>query len=123
MSGIRARNTKPEMMVRRFLHANGLRYRLHVPDLPGRPDIVLPKYRTIVEVRGCFWHRHANCRYAATPKTNRQFWKTKLESNVRRDFRTSRALRRLGWRVLVVWECEVQKPRTLERVLARVRLN
>jgi DNA mismatch endonuclease (patch repair protein) len=111
MSGIRGRDTKPELAVRRYLHARGLRYRLHVRDLPGRPDIVLPRHRTAVFVHGCFWHRHEGCRFAYTPKSRREFWLTKLEGNAARDTRDQQRLRDLGWRVEVVWECEVTPER------------
>lgn len=107
MSGIRGRNTKPELAVRRYLHARGFRYRLHVRELPGKPDIVLPRYRTAVFVHGCFWHRHEGCRFAYTPKSRQQFWLAKLEGNAVRDERAAQRLRDLGWRVEVVWECEV----------------
>lgn len=107
MSGIRGRNTKPEMTVRKYLHANGLRYRIAPKNLPGKPDIVLPKYRTVVFVHGCFWHRHEGCRYAATPATNPDFWQSKFRENIARDERAGRMLVEAGWRVLVVWECEV----------------
>ena len=107
MAGIRGKNTKPEMLVRRFLHRSGFRFQLHRKDLPGRPDIVLPRYRTVVEVRGCFWHRHENCRFAYMPKSNRAFWEAKLNGNRERDLRNLEKLRELGWRVIEVWECEL----------------
>jgi DNA mismatch endonuclease, patch repair protein len=106
MSGIRGTNTQPELIVRRYMHARGLRYRLHVRSLPGRPDIVFPKYRAVVEVRGCFWHQHPRCKYAVMPKSNARFWEEKLQSNVLRDRRSVRALRKAGWRVITIWECE-----------------
>jgi DNA mismatch endonuclease (patch repair protein) len=105
MSGIRGRDTQPELAVRRILHACGLRYRLHVRRLPGRPDIVLPRYRAVVFVHGCFWHQHAGCPYAYRPKSNREFWESKLDGNVARDELQQRILGELGWRVFVVWEC------------------
>jgi DNA mismatch endonuclease, patch repair protein len=105
MAGIRARDTKPEMMVRQHLHAAGFRYRLHCRDLPGSPDIVLAKHRLIIFVHGCFWHRHARCHLAATPATRSDFWKAKFEANVVRDAKNIRALQDAGWRVLVIWEC------------------
>lgn len=108
MSGIRGRDTKPEVTVRKYLHAQGLRYRIAPKTLPGKPDIVLPKYKTVVFVHGCFWHRHENCRFSATPATNVEFWQTKLKANVVRDARNTALLEQLGWRVLVVWECEVK---------------
>src|SRR3954463_8449883 len=109
MSGIRGKDTAPELVVRRFLPRNGLRYRLHRRDLPGRPDIVLPQYSTAIQIHGCFWHRHPGCQYAYTPKSNRSFWRKKFEENVARDSRTEAALRSEGWQVLIVWECEVNE--------------
>ena len=97
MSGIRGKDTRPEMLVRKALHARGFRFRLHVKDLPGRPDIVLPKFRAVIFVHGCFWHRHHGCRLAYTPKSNTQFWLDKLESNMRRDKLALTALDALGW--------------------------
>lgn len=111
MSGIRGRDTKPELIVRKFLHAQGLRYRIAPKDLPGRPDIVLPKYRTVVFVHGCFWHRHPGCRLAATPATRKNFWEEKFKSNVQRDLRIRCDLRKKGWRVLIIWECQLDKTR------------
>lgn len=108
MSTITGRNTKPEITVRKFLHARGYRFRLHKKDLPGRPDIVLPKWKTCIFVHGCFWHRHANCRYAATPKTRPEFWAKKFRENVARDQRNMDALHAAGWRCYVVWECELR---------------
>jgi DNA mismatch endonuclease, patch repair protein len=107
MSRIRGQHTKPELAVRRLLHAAGFRFRLHVADLAGRPDIVLPKYQTVIFVHGCFWHRHGGCPVASNPKSNREFWETKFDMNVRRDKRNQANLRRLGWHVFVVWECQV----------------
>jgi len=121
MSGIRGKNTKPELTVRRFLHSQGFRYRLHRKRLPGRPDIVLPKYGTVVLVHGCFWHQHRGCTYAYMPKTNRGFWEAKLGSNVERDKQTVVQLRRLGWRVKVLWECEVAEPEKLRRLVKWIR--
>lgn len=116
MSGIRGKHTKPEMVVRRFLHRRGFRFRLHDRRLPGRPDIVLPKYHSVVDVRGCFWHRHPGCRFAATPKTRQEFWEAKLRGNVERDARNTAALQADGWRVFVIWECEVGDDGVLARV-------
>ena len=107
MSAIKGKDTKPEMVVRRFLHASGLRFRLHCKDLPGKPDIVLPKYKTAVFVHGCFWHRHEGCPKATTPTSNTEFWGEKFSGNVDRDRRNQGALKEKGWRVLVVWECEI----------------
>src|SRR5690348_5185571 len=110
MSGIRGRNTKPELIVRSYLHRAGLRFRLHA-NLPGKPDLVFPKYRTVVFVHGCFWHRHAGCKYAATPSSNAAFWKRKFAENVGRDEAVRKALRKAGWRVLTVWECQLRESR------------
>lgn len=109
MAGIRGKDTKPELDLRRALHQSGLRYRLHVAGLPGRPDIVLPKYSAIVEVHGCFWHRHERCLFCTTPASNTLFWKSKFRETVRRDRRNQEALRKLGWRVAIVWECSVKE--------------
>lgn len=120
MAGIRGANTKPERIVRGFLHRAGLRFRLHVRDLPGRPDIVLKKHRAVVEVRGCFWHRHPGCRFATTPASNAVFWQTKFAENVARDRRNERALRKAGWRVLVIWECQAANAGRLARLAERI---
>lgn len=106
MSRIRSTDTQPELIVRRLLHRLGYRFRIHDRRLPGTPDIVLPKYRAVVFVHGCFWHRHAGCQLAYTPKSRRSFWKNKFLQNVRRDQRNRRRLRSLGWRAFVVWQCE-----------------
>lgn len=118
MSRIRSRDTAPERLVRSLLHGLGYRFRLHRRDLPGSPDIVLPRHRAAVFVHGCFWHRHSGCRFAYTPKTRQQFWTRKFEQNRARDERAKRRLRRLGWRVTVVWECQVADP---ERLSSRLR--
>ncbi|XBT42088.1 very short patch repair endonuclease [Pseudomonas viridiflava] len=124
MAGIKGRNTRPEMIVRRFLHANGYRFRLHRRDLPGSPDIVLPRFRTCIFVHGCFWHRHDGCRYATTPKTRTDFWQAKFTQNVERDARVRRALRADGWKVLTIWECELKSPaRVLGHVLGFLRVQ
>jgi DNA mismatch endonuclease, patch repair protein len=119
MAAIRGKDTLPELSVRRMIHGLGLRFRLHCRDLPGRPDIVLPRHRTVVFVHGCFWHRHEGCRYTATPKTRQAFWQAKFDANVARDHRNRVALEELGWRVLVVWECELRDAEALrERLTA-----
>lgn len=120
MSGIRGKNTTPERLVRSYLHRAGLRFRLHEVELPGRPDIVLPRWGLVILVHGCFWHRHNGCRYAATPKTNPKFWAAKFEANVARDARNVAALRRLGWRVIVVWECRTGE-RSLDALVRRIQ--
>ena len=121
MSRIRGRDTAPEKQVRSALHRAGYRFRLHSKQLPGRPDVVLPKYCTVVFVHGCFWHRHKGCRYAYTPKSRVAFWKAKFDSNVERDRRNVRELRRLGWKVVKVWECETDRPDRWLRRLPCVR--
>lgn len=108
MSRIKGSNTGPERIVRSILHEMGYRFRLHRKDLPGKPDIALPKHKTVVFVHGCFWHRHKGCKDATLPKTRRSFWQNKLEGNAARDKIKERALRVLGWRVIVLWECETQ---------------
>lgn len=120
MSRIRSRDTAPERLVRSALHRAGYRFRLHRKDLPGRPDIVLPKHRTVVFVHGCFWHRHVGCQYAYVPKSRHHFWNAKFRGNLERDRRHVQALRRLGWRVVTVWECDAHRPlRWLHRVQPR----
>lgn len=109
MAGIGSKNTAPEMRLRRALHARGLRYRLHARALPGKPDIVFPQFRAVLFVHGCFWHRHPGCSLATTPATRSEFWKAKFEGNVSRDGAAVRALRQEGWRVGIVWECEMRK--------------
>lgn len=109
MSRIKSKDTTPERVVRSFLHRNGFRFRLHVKDLPGKPDIVLPKYKTVIEVRGCYWHRHEGCKDATVPSTNAEFWQKKFAENVARGQRTEQELKSLGWNVIVVWECEVKR--------------
>ena len=124
MSRIRAKDTKPELAVRSLLHRMGYRFRLHRRDLPGRPDIVLPKYRTVIFVHGCFWHQHSGCRFSNVPKSRQDYWTKKLEGNVRRDRRHQRNLRKQGWKVLIVWECQTKTPVKLQRRLtARMRRN
>ena len=108
MSRIKSKDTTPERIVRSFLHRNGFRFRLHVKDLSGKPDIVLPKYKTVIEVRGCYWHRHEGCKDATMPSTNTEFWQKKFAENVARDKRTEQELKKLGWNVIVVWECEIE---------------
>ena len=119
MSRIRSQDTKPEMLVRRFLHGQGFRFRLHARDLPGKPDLVLPKYRAIVFVEGCFWHGHS-CQKGRVPGTNPDFWQAKVAANQARDKRNQRVLRRDGWRVFRVWECQLAKGKTRDVTLARL---
>ena len=108
MSRIRGKNTKPEVLLRSLLHRAGLRFRLHVADMPGKPDIVLPRYKAAVFVNGCYWHRHQGCRYCTTPATNADFWNKKFEGNVSRDANKQKQLQEAGWRVFVIWECELR---------------
>lgn|SRR6185503_2791175 len=121
MSGIRGKHTKPELLVRKFFHRCGLRYLLHDPRLPGKPDLVLPRFRVVVNVHGCFWHQHRGCRFAYMPASNRSFWRDKLQGNVLRDRRIDRQLRRMGWRVFTLWECEVEDARRLTRIVNAIR--
>ena len=119
MSRIRGQDTVPELVVRRILHSMGYSFRLHRSDLPGTPDIVLPKHRAAIFVHGCFWHAHS-CLKGRRPQTNKKFWTTKLKQNVRRDIRNARELRRLGWKRIVIWECETRKSGRVERRLTRM---
>lgn len=119
MSEIRSTGTKPEEIVRKYLFSKGLRYRKNVKILPGKPDIVFSKYKTVVFVNGCFWHGHQNCRYFVMPKSNTEYWESKIKSNITRDKTTYDSLSALGWNVLIVWECELKKDKrdiTLERL-------
>lgn len=109
MAGIRGRETQPEIVLRRALHARGIRYRLHDKRLPGRPDLVFPKYTAVCLVHGCFWHRHKGCRYTTTPATRPEFWRNKFAENVARDKRNELALKAAGWRVATVWECALKR--------------
>ena len=109
MAGIRGKNTRPEVILRRALHAHGFRYRLHDRRLPGTPDLVFPRYGAVCLIHGCFWHRHPGCAYATTPATRPEFWNAKLDANVARDERNRRKLLKAGWRVAIVWECALRK--------------
>lgn len=124
MGRIKGVNTNPEMAVRRILHAMGRRFRLHRKDLPGRPDVVLSRYRTAIFVHGCFWHRHPGCRRTTVPKTRANFWNAKFEVNVARDEAAQQGLAAAGWNVLVVWECETKNPVNLQaRLLEELEAN
>jgi DNA mismatch endonuclease (patch repair protein) len=123
MSRIKCRDTNPELVVRSILHQLGYRFRLHSKTLPGRPDIVLPKWRRVILVHGCFWHRHPGCKFAYTPKSRIKFWTTKFLQNVERDRFIAGKLRRMGWKVTIVWECQVQKPEHLALKLDRLIRN
>ncbi len=111
MSRIKGKNTKPEMLVRRFLHKNGFRYRLHVKGLPGKPDIVLPKYKTVIFVHGCFWHGHEGCRYYVVPKTRTEWWLNKIQGNITNDSTAERLLIEQGWKIIKIWGCELKTDR------------
>jgi len=109
MSQIRSKDTKPEMLVRKYLHAHGFRYRLHVKTLPGKPDLVLKKYRTVIFINGCFWHGHAGCRYFVIPKSRPEYWISKINRNVQRDNEVVKELLELNWNVIIIWECNLKK--------------
>ena len=122
MSRIRGKHTTPEKAVRSVLHRMGFRFRLHGKGLPGRPDIVLRKHNTVVFVHGCFWHRHKGCRNCTTPTNRREWWLEKLNGNAARDVIHVKALRKLGWKVLVIWECETEKPAFPEAIAKKIAL-
>ena len=117
MSAIKSKNTKPEIAVRKLLYSMGYRFRLHRKDLPGSPDIVLPKYKTVIFVHGCFWHRHENCKYTSTPKTRQEFWENKFNSNKKRDQKIQKEIIDLGWKFIIIWECEARNIQPLEEKL------
>jgi len=119
MSRIKGKNTKPEMLVRKFLHAQGFRYRLHDKKLPGKPDIVLPKYRTVIFVHGCFWHGHENCKYYVIPKTRTDWWLNKINVNIANDEKAILALKKEGWKIITLWECDL-KPAKVEKILHKL---
>jgi len=123
MSRIRSKDTKPEMLVRKFLHKNGFRYRLHVKNMPGKPDIVLPKYKTVIFIHGCFWHGHEGCKYYVIPKTRTEWWLNKINGNINNDKQNIEYLAKIGWTVLNVWECELKKTNvenTLEQLISSI---
>jgi DNA mismatch endonuclease (patch repair protein) len=119
MASIRGRDTAPELLIRKIVHRLGFRFRLHRRDLPGTPDIVFPRLHKIIFVHGCFWHMHRGCRRAGLPRTNRTFWKSKISRNANRDRVDQQRLRKLGWDVLVVWQCDTKETTTLERRLRK----
>ena len=126
MSQIHGKDTKPEELVRKFLFSQGFRYRKNDARLPGKPDIVLPKYKTVIFVNGCFWHKHEGCKYFVWPKNNAEFWKEKITGNVIRDQENYKKLCALGWRIITIWECELRphnRELTLNRVLSELREN
>ena len=120
MSAIKSKNTKPEIAVRKLLHTMGYRFRLHKKDLPGSPDIVLPKYKTVIFVHGCFWHRHQNCKYASNPKTRVEFWNKKFKDNIERDIKNLEKLKSLGWESKIIWECETKNIDKLREKLIHI---
>ena len=122
MSRIRSKDTKPEELVRKYLFSKGFRYRKNDVRLPGKPDIVLPKYKTVIFVNGCFWHGHQGCRYFVWPKNNAEFWKKKIGDNIQRDDKICNLLKELGWNVIVIWECEL-KPSVAEKTLSTLAYN
>ena len=122
MSRIRSKDTKPEELVRKYLFSKGFRYRKNDVRLPGKPDIVLPKYKTVIFVNGCFWHGHQGCRYFVWPKNNAEFWKKKIGDNIQRDDKICSLLKELGWNVIVIWECEL-KPSVAEKTLSTWAYN
>ncbi len=115
MSRIRSKDTKPELIVRSLLHRMGYRFRLHRKDLPGKPDIVLPKYKTVIFVHGCFWHRHKGCKGRTTPSTNKEYWDKKFLRNIEKDKANRRDLKKAGWKVIVIWECESKKTAAIKK--------
>ncbi len=122
MSRIRNKDTKPEELVRKYLFSQGFRYRKNDARLPGKPDIVLPKYKTVIFVNGCFWHKHEGCKFFVWPKNNAEFWKEKIEKNAARDARDYELLREAGWQIIVIWECEL-KSKTREATLNKLLLE
>ncbi|SDA31413.1 T/G mismatch-specific endonuclease [Ruminococcus sp. YE71] len=126
MSCIKGKNTKPEEIVRKALFANGFRYRKNDSRLPGTPDIVLPKYRTVIFVNGCFWHGHKGCKFYVVPKTNTEFWINKINSNIDRDAKKAAQLKELGWQVITIWECELKKSEfdnTINTLIKNIKNN
>ena len=122
MSRIRGKDTKPELIFRSLLHKKGFRFRLHDKNLPGKPDIILPRYKTVIFVNGCFWHRHSGCKYAYNPKSRQQFWQEKVARTVSRDKEKTECLREHGWHVLTVWECELKEnsEKAINRILQEI---
>ncbi|MCF0061373.1 very short patch repair endonuclease [Dyadobacter chenwenxiniae] len=124
MSRIRSENTKPEMLIRRFLFSQGLRYKIHDHSLPGKPDLVFPKFKTVVFINGCFWHGHDGCKYFVLPKTRSEWWATKISKTTAKDAKNAKILIERGWKVLVVWECELNsalRDTTLKSLLEKIK--
>lgn len=122
MTHIRAVENKPETLVRKYLFSQGFRYRKNVSDLPGKPDIVLPKYHTVIFINGCFWHQHPGCRYAVLPKTRQDYWIPKLQKNVERDRINREKLESVGWRVIAIWECELKTKKSEPQSLVNLKM-
>ncbi|MCK5708099.1 MAG: DNA mismatch endonuclease Vsr [Candidatus Aureabacteria bacterium] len=120
MSRIRSTNTKPEMIVRKVAHSLGFRYSLHRKDLPGKPDLVLKKHKTVIFVHGCFWHQHKNCKRANVPKSNFEYWEAKLNRNIERDKKNKRELKKLGWKIIIIWECETKNTEKLIKKISKI---
>lgn len=123
MSRVKGKNTKPELIVRHFLHRNGFRYRLHRKDLPGKPDILLKKYNTAIFIHGCFWHGHKGCRYFVMPKTRTRWWQDKINRNREKDIENEQNLHNSGWKIIIIWECELKKNKvkaTLKNLLQKL---
>lgn len=123
MSRIRAKDTKPELLVRKFLFENGFRYRLHQKKLPGKPDLTLRKHNTVIFVNGCFWHGHQGCKYFVIPKTRTEWWKAKIQATAEKDLKNYEELRRQGWKVIVIWECELKgekRRETLKNLITKI---
>ena len=123
MSRIKNKDTKPEVTLRKALFARGFRYRVNVKTLPGKPDIVLPRYKTVIFVHGCFWHGHHGCKYAYTTKSNTEFWVNKISGNQKRDAAVKRELEEAGWRVIIVWECELRHENDFLNLIERLSIN
>lgn len=121
MSRVRSKDTKPEMLIRKFLFANGFRYRLHDKKLPGKPDIVLPKYKTVIFINGCFWHGHENCKYFKLPKTRTEWWKAKIERNIVNDKEKHTLLQNAGYKVIVVWECDIKNKSVYDTLIDEIK--
>lgn len=126
MSKVTAKDTRPEVKIRKHLFSEGFRYRKNDKRFPGKPDIVLPKYKTVIFVHGCFWHHHANCRAAALPQTNYEFWKDKMLTNVKRDKKNQNDLKKLGWKIIIVWQCQIKNRKlfenTMKKVIKKIRI-
>lgn len=123
MSSIKGSNTKPEIIVRQYLFSQGFRFRLHDKSLPGKPDLILKKYKCLIFVNGCFWHGHSICKIYVMPKTNKKFWYSKIENNIKRDKRNRKELKKMGWKVLVIWECELKnknRENSLQRLVNKI---